>query len=57
MILRSGDARGAMHVTLLPFFQVGAAEIKCSSLTAVKEAPLSDWPCRMENQVSTWLTL
>ena len=27
-----------------------------SWLTAVKEAPLSDWPCRMENQVSTWLS-
>ena len=33
-----------------------ASMCSCSWLTAVKEAPLSDWPCRMEDQVSTWLS-
>src|SRR6476620_9550578 len=28
----------------------------CNCSTEVNDAPVSDWPCKMENQVSTWLS-
>ena len=33
-----------------------ASMCSLSCLTEVKDAPRSDWPCRIENQISTWLS-
>jgi hypothetical protein len=33
-----------------------ASMCSLSCLTEVKDAPRSDWPCRIENQISTWVS-
>jgi hypothetical protein len=46
-------AIATLRATTDPTYALRGAMCSCNSLTAVKEAPLSDWLCRMENQIST----
>ena len=44
-----GQAKGSA-LSLYAWMKASMCSCNCSRL--VKEAPLSDWPCKMENQIS-----